>query len=32
MESDTQGKNELDPRILQKADIVVADSIRYTLL
>jgi ornithine cyclodeaminase len=32
MGSDTQEKNELDPRILQKADIVVADSISQCLL
>jgi ornithine cyclodeaminase len=32
MGSDTQEKNELDPRILQKADIVVADSINQCLL
>jgi len=30
--SDTPEKNELDPRILQKADIVVADSISQCLL
>ncbi|MGB6867700.1 MAG: ornithine cyclodeaminase family protein [Candidatus Aminicenantaceae bacterium] len=32
MGSDTPEKNELDPRILQKADIVVADSISQCLL
>jgi ornithine cyclodeaminase len=32
MGSDTPEKNELDPRILQKADIVVADSINQCLL
>jgi len=32
MGSDTSEKNELDPRILQKADIVVADSISQCLL
>jgi len=32
MGSDTPGKNELDPRILQKADMVVADSISQCLL
>lgn len=32
MGSDTPGKNELDPKILQKADIVVADSICQCLL
>jgi ornithine cyclodeaminase len=32
MGSDTPEKQELDPRILQKADIVVADSISQCLL
>ena len=32
MGSDTPEKNELDPRILQKADIIVADSISQCLL
>jgi ornithine cyclodeaminase len=32
MGSDTPAKNELDPRILQEADIVVADSISQCLL
>jgi ornithine cyclodeaminase len=32
MGSDTPEKNELDPRILQKADIVAADSISQCLL
>jgi len=32
MGSDTPEKNELDPRILQKADLVVADSISQCLL
>jgi len=32
MGSDTPEKNELDPRILQKADIVVADSISQCLI
>jgi ornithine cyclodeaminase len=32
MGSDTPEKNELDPQILQKADIVVADSISQCLL
>lgn len=32
MGSDTPEKNELDPRVLQKADIVVADSISQCLL
>jgi ornithine cyclodeaminase len=32
MGSDTPEKNELDPRILQKADIVVADSISQCIL
>ena len=32
MGSDTPEKNELDPRILQKADIVVADSINQCLI
>jgi ornithine cyclodeaminase len=32
MGSDTPEKHELDPRILQKADIVVADSISQCLL
>jgi ornithine cyclodeaminase len=32
MGSDTPGKIELDPRILQKADIIVADSISQCLL
>jgi ornithine cyclodeaminase len=32
MGSDTPEKNELDPRILQEADIVVADSISQCLL